>query len=137
MKPLLLGWMLPVSQMRQLKALGVNWIAIHPYAGIRADGTVGSRRRDNADSSHLIRPIREAHALGLKIMIKPHLAYWGSPFRWRGDITFETDQQWQRFFTDYRRWIVRLAEICHDADAFVVGTELDRTIAHEDHWLRH
>ncbi|MCH7797680.1 MAG: hypothetical protein IID28_04445 [Planctomycetes bacterium] len=123
-----------VDTMRQLKAMGVNWIAIHPYAGIRGDGTVGSRRRDNAGNRHLLRPIREAHALGLKIMIKPHLAYWGSPFRWRGDITFETPEQWQRFFTDYRQWIVRLAEICHEADAFVVGTELDRTITHADQW---
>ena len=22
-------------------------------------------------------------------MIKPHLAYWGSPFKWRGEIEFE------------------------------------------------
>ncbi len=125
-----------VESMRELKALGVNWIAIHPYAGIRGDGTVGSRRYAEHGFEHLTRPIREAKALGLKIMIKPHLAYWGSPFSWRGDITFETDEQWQRFFTGYERWIVQMAEICHDADAFVVGTELDKTIGHEKQWRR-
>ncbi len=123
-----------VESMRELKALGVNWIAIHPYARIRGDGTVGSRRRGDDAFSHLTRPIREAKKLGIKIMIKPHLAYWGSPFRWRGDISFETEEQWQRFFTDYERWIVQMAQICGDADAFVVGTELDKTIGHEQRW---
>ena len=53
-------------------------------------------------------------------MIKPHLAYWGSPFRWRGDIVFETDAQWRRFFSEYEGWVTRAAEVCADADAFVV-----------------
>jgi hypothetical protein len=125
-----------VESMRELKTLGVNWISIHPYARIRGDGSVGSSRPDDGGFAHLTRPIREAKALGLKIMIKPHLAYWGSRFSWRGDITFETDEQWQRFFTDYERWIVQMAEVCRDADAFVVGTELDKTIEHEHQWRR-
>lgn len=125
-----------VEAMRQLKTLGVNWIAIHPYARIGGDGAVGSRQRGGDEFTHLTRPIREAHALGMKIMVKPHLAYWGSKFSWRGEIDFETDEQWQRFFTDYQRWIVQMAEICRDADAFVVGTELDKTIEHEAQWRR-
>jgi len=125
-----------VATMRELKAMGINWIAIHPYAGIRADGTVSSRHIDNEieTPNWLARPIHEAHNLGLKIMIKPHLAYWGSPFRWRGNIEFETEEQWDQFFTTYGQWVSKLAELCRDADAFVVGTELDKTIAHEKKW---
>jgi sugar phosphate isomerase/epimerase len=125
-----------VEAMRQLRALGVNWITIHPYAGIRADGSVVMHRRWYDDTSWLTRPIDEAHRLGLKIMIKPHLAYWGSPFRWRGDIAFETDAQWQRFFRQYQLWVTRAAEVCAEADAFVVGTELDRTLHRPDDWRR-
>lgn len=125
-----------VEAMRELRDLGVNWISIHPYAGIRGDGTVRWRRRGDGDFAHLTRPIREAHRLGLKIMIKPHLAYWGSPFSWRGDIAFETDEQWASFFDGYEAWIARLAEVCAEADAFVVGTELDRTVHHETRWRR-
>ncbi len=125
-----------VESMRELRGLGVNWIAIHPYAGIRADGTVAIRARRLEDHRWLTRPIAEAHRLGLKIMIKPHMAYWGSPFRWRGEIEFKTAEQWQRFFAGYEAWITRLAEVCKDADAFVVGTELDRTIGHERQWRR-
>ena len=96
---------------------------------LRADGSVVMHRQWYGDTTWLTRPIAEAHRLGLKIMIKPHLAYWGSPFRWRGDITFETDDQWRRFFTQYEAWVTRAAEVCAEADAFVVGTELDRTLA--------
>jgi hypothetical protein len=125
-----------VEQMRLLQTMRVNWIAIHPYAGIRGDGSVVTHRRWYADTHWLTRPIAEAHRLGLKIMIKPHLAYWGSPFSWRGDIAFETDDQWQRFFSQYETWVTRAAEVCAEADAFVVGTELDRTLHRQSDWRR-
>lgn len=124
-----------VASMRELHEMGVTWIAIHPYGGIRKTGMVSSRRLEPGDQTDwLTRPIREAHRLGLRIMIKPHLAHWGSGFNWRGAIEFDTDEQWERFFTSYERWIVRLAEICSEADAFVVGTELDRTISYQQQW---
>ncbi|MBT8487041.1 MAG: hypothetical protein HKO59_08045 [Phycisphaerales bacterium] len=127
-----------VETMAKLEAMGVNWVAIHPYAGISPDGTVGGSRLDRMyeDTTWITRPIAEAHRLGLKIMIKPHIAYWGSPFSWRGEITFSTDEQWERFFTTYERWINRVAEISAGADAFVVGTELDRTVDREASWRR-
>lgn len=123
-----------VEAMQELKSLGVTWITIHPYAGIRDDGRVVLPQRWYDDTIWLTRPIAEAHKLGLKIMIKPHLAYWGSSFSWRGAIAFSDEQQWQRFFGEYKDWILKLVHICRDADAFVVGTELDRTIHRADEW---
>jgi len=125
-----------VRTMEMLRGEGVNWIAIHPYASIREDGAVRASyvADPERDVSWLTRPIAEAHRLGLKIMIKPHLAYWGSRFSWRGEIEFQTDRQWDRFFTSYERWINRLATICEGADAFTVGTELERTVHHEARW---
>jgi hypothetical protein len=129
---------LMVETMQEIRDLGVNWVTIHPYAGIRADGTVGASRVDGlyAETTWLTRPIEEAHRLGLKIMIKPHLAYWGSKFSWRGEIAFETDEQWRRFFETYEAWISMVAELSTDADAFVVGTELEATVQFEDEWRR-
>ena len=125
-----------VRTMHELKQIGVNWITIHPYAAIAADGTVGGQGtgRMYRETNWLTRPIAEAHRLGLKIMIKPHLAYWGSPFGWRGEIEFESEKEWRRFFETYEIWITRVARLCRDADAFVVGTELDRTVQHEEQW---
>jgi len=125
-----------VPTITDLRTLGVNWIAIHPYAGIDLDGNVSWRRRDGDDEGApdwLTRPIAEAHRQGIKILIKPHLAHWRS-FSWRGEIEFDSDAKWERFFTSYTEWITAIARYSEGADAFAVGTELDRTIQHESTW---
>ncbi len=120
-----------------IREVGSNWVAIHPYAGIRGDGTIRPVDLDvNNPPEHVVRPIREAHAQGLQILIKPHLAYWGSRFQWRGEITFDDEVAWERFWKGYTDWIVALARISSDADAFVVGTELDLTLEHEERWRK-
>ena len=125
-----------VETMRELRDLGVTWIAIHPYARIGGDGSVGSSggRGRSFDPSWVRRPIEAAKDLGLRVMIKPHLAYWGSPFSWRGVIRFEDEETWARFFREYTAWIQEMASLSEGADAFVVGTELDQTIQHEAAW---
>ncbi len=122
----------------RLASMGVNWVSIHPYGGLRGDGTIGRSRIDRLyeDPTWLTRAIDESHRRGLKIMIKPHLAYWGSPFSWRGEVEFENASDWQRFFATYEAWILKVAELSTAADAFVVGTELDRTVSHEQSWRR-
>jgi len=123
------------TSLTTLDQLGVNWVSIHPYARIRADGTVEARPIDPDDPPEwLARPIREAHARGQQILIKPHLAYWGSPFSWRGDIRFDDPRAVERFFRTYRAWIVQIAAATRQADAFAVGTELDGLLEHEAAW---
>jgi hypothetical protein len=123
--------------LERLRALGVNWIAIHPYAAIRADGGVEFEPMEPADPPpHLVRPIREAHALGLEVLVVPHLAHWRSPFSWRGAITFEREEHWRRFFRDYERFMLSVAQACREADALAVGSELDGTLAREAEWRR-
>jgi len=122
------------STLDDLHALGANWIATHPYARVERDGTVRHRGTGDAPPPHWTRPIAEAHARGMRVLIKPHLAYWGSGFAWRGAIRFETDAEWERFWTGYRAWIVDLARGCHDADALAVGTELTQTERFESEW---
>ena len=124
-----------VPTLEDIRDLGANWVSIHPYAGIGADGSIRWSEIDpDNPPAHLIRPIQEAHRLGLSICIKPHIAYWRSPFAWRGEITFQQDEEWQRFWRGYREWIVQLAVVCREADGFVVGTELDRTLYFEAEW---
>jgi hypothetical protein len=121
-----------------LEGLGVNWVAIHPYGGIRDDGTVGRSRIDRLweDPSWLTRAIRAAHAKGIKIMITPHVAYWGSRFEYRAAVSFDDEASWARFFGTYEEFIVRVARLSTEADAFVVGSELDRTTHREREWRR-
>lgn len=123
--------------MEEIKRVGGDWVAIHPYASVSADGGVRFPSMHTEEgTAYITRPIEVAHALGLKILIAPHLAYWGSPFSWRGEIEFKDEPSLERFWADYERWIVALAELAADADGFVVGSELDRTLDHEARWRR-
>lgn len=121
--------------LQDMRQVGANWVAIHPYARISGDGQVRFRDFDpDNPPAYLTRPIQEAHQRGMKLCIIPHLAYWGSPFAWRGDIGFERPEDWERFWADYTHWITQLAAACQGADGFVVGSELDRTLDYEAQW---
>lgn len=125
-----------VGAIESIKKVGATWACTHPYAGIGRNGEVSARGLwEDQAPRHWTRPIREAHAQGLKILIKPHLSYWGR-FSWRGAIEFETEAEWDRFFTTYEAWIVAVARACRDADGFVVGTELDKTIRFTARWRK-
>ena len=117
-----------------IRTLGANWVAIHPYARVGGDGSVRTRYSGATAPVHITRPIREAQSAGLKILIKPHLSYWGSPFGWRGEIGFENDEAWERFWRDYETFILQIARWTQNADGLVVGTELRRTEGHEARW---
>jgi len=120
------------------KAVGGNWVAIHPYARISRDGSLRYRALDPKNPpAWITRPIAWAHERGLKILIKPHLAYWGSGFSWRGEIRFEDATARARFHSDYRAWIAALAKVCQGTDAFCVGTELEGTTGAETEWRGH
>ena len=116
--------------LRDIASLGANWVSTHPYAQIHRDGRVSFRAFDPDEQPppHIRRPVDDAHEAGLRVFIKPHIAYWGSGFSWRGDIDFEDEGARARFFETYRAWIVAVARASRGADAFCVGTELDRLL---------
>ena len=123
------------KELDELQALGVNWVSIHPYASIGADGTVSARRFDpDRPPEWILRPIREAHARQMSILVIPHLAYWGSPWSWRGEIDFDDPVRLERFFETYTAWIVGVARAAKDADGFSIGNETDRLVRCEAQW---
>jgi hypothetical protein len=125
------------DELDRLQAMGVNWVAIHPYASIRADGQVNWKAEaldPENPAVYLSFPIEAAHARGMGILIKPHLAYWGSSFGWRGEIEFELEEQRARFWEQYSAWILSLAKVTSAADSICIGTELDRMLASESQW---
>jgi len=133
-------WQMPemAETLDELKSLGVNSIAIHPYAQIREDGHVVSGRRFGASTTHISTPLRWARERGLSAMLIPHIAYWGTKFSWRGDINFATPEEWDRFFADYETWIVQMASIAEaeKAEIFCVGLEFSHAEKFQDRWLK-
>jgi hypothetical protein len=107
----------------ELKALGANAIAIHPYAQVHGDGHLGFERGPAPE--YVTRPLDWARERGLRVMLIPHIAYWGSPFLWRGEIDFPNANGWNRFFIDYKTWIVGLARVAQErgVELFCVGLE--------------
>ncbi len=70
--------------------------------------------------------IRDAHALGLAVLMKPHI--W-IPQSWAGTVAMDSEETWTEWFANYRRELERIARIAEEerAEAIAIGTELDAT----------
>jgi len=118
--------------LRELKTLGVNWISIMPFGFHRGTPEIrfsGSRVWETDDS--LVAVTKQAHDLGIKVMLKPHI--WG-----RGEIDMGAwnEAQWTAWFEQYTRFIEHYATIARDAkaDAFCIGNEQKIASSHEREW---
>ena len=71
-------------------------------------------------------------------MLIPHIAYWGTKFLWRGEINFDTPEEWDRFFGDYETWIVQMARLAeaHHAAVFCVGLEFTYAQKFDERWRK-
>ncbi|MEP7249934.1 MAG: hypothetical protein ABI787_09170 [Spartobacteria bacterium] len=134
------GWEWATPEMAktldELKSLGVNSIAIHPYAQIQEDGHV--RFRNNDGFRHIWQPLDWARERDMSVMLIPHIAYWGTKFLWRGEINFATTAEWDRFFGDYETWIVQMAKIAeaHGAGTFCIGLEFTYAQKFDARWRK-
>lgn len=131
-------WQTPemAQTLDELQSLGANSFAIHPYARITNDGHVTFRTTD--DNRHISVPLDWAQERGMSAMVIPHIAYWGSKFKWRGEINFATPEEWDRFFGEYETWIVEMARLAeaHHAAIFCVGLEFTHAQKFTERWLR-
>lgn len=121
-----------IDTLSEVSALGVNWVSIHPYAQITTSGQVIFTPSNKLP--YLEKAISHIEKKALSLFLKPHLAYWGA-FSWRGQISFETEAQWNQFFSDYGRFILDQARLAqkHRVPFFAVGVELDATV-HRPEW---
>lgn len=121
------------EELQKLKSVGVDWISISPFAYQRAvdapdlyfgegDPTLGERA--------LSRAIEAAHALGIQVLLKPHV--WSGQFsrggKWHGDIAMTNPEDNDRWWARYGAYILqnaRLAERAH-ADGLCIGLEYVR-----------
>ena len=118
-----------------------GWIALSPtaYQQRHDDPNVYTAKDDPPDRD-LRHAIRQAHDLGLKVMVKPHI--WlenRRQGRWRGAIAMGDSAAWDRWFATYSAFVLHYARLAADekADLFCVGTELSgTTLARPDQWRR-
>ncbi len=138
----------PVSleQLRPLSDAHVNWIVQTPFGWQQRYDTPGlqlategrilwGERDEGLRTTH-----RLAQSLGIHTLLKPHI--WlrdRSGGKWRTDIRMNSEEDWKRWFADYRTFILHYARLAEaeGMGALAVGTELHRTtVEREQDWRR-
>jgi hypothetical protein len=109
-----------------VKRLGANAIAVVPFLWQANPGSPDLVRGQDVTDPELRAAIRDAHALGLAVMVKPHV--W-VPQSWAGAVSMDSDADWRQWFANYRDQLDRIARLAQDehADALALGTELAKT----------
>lgn len=112
----------------EAKKQGATWVALTPFgrvgdlAGRGVDPTFEAPHAQNRADVSLA--IRQAHALGLSVMLVPHL--WVESKEWRAKIDPGSDEGWRRWEASYRKYVLGWAEVAErtHVDLFSLGVEL-------------
>jgi len=117
---------------KRLHDQGYTAISLIPFAGLRGDDVVPFDRHPAGETDLSMRlGAARAHALGMQVMLKPHVWPHG------GDPTKFEPQSWENWFASYEKYLVHeatLAERIH-AEWLCIGTELTRSESRPE-WLR-
>jgi len=108
------------------KRLGARAVAIVPFLWQSNPTSPGLVRGKDMNDEELRAAIRDAHALGLAVLVKPHV--W-VPDSWAGAVVMASEQDWEEWFANYQRELNRIAHIAteENAEALAIGTELSQT----------
>lgn len=109
----------------------VDWIALNPFAYQKMAADPGLYFGDDPPDAHITHAVREAHRLGMKVMLKPHI--WlreRSDVSWRGTIGMASEEKWRLWFDNYERFILHYAALAEreGVDIYCIGVELARTM---------
>lgn len=123
----------PSDPMPAVTGVGANWIAVIPYAYTRLGepkvhynseyGQWWGESKAGAEET-----IRQAHAAGLKVMLKPQVYI---PNGWTGSLDFDSEADWAQWEAAYEKYILDFAALAESSNAalFCIGTEFRTAIA--------
>ncbi len=118
--------------MQRLQALGVNWISVvfTAFQNTAEDDYIDMPTESELEAE-IAAVVRRARAMGLHLMLKPHIDVRDGT--WRGKIDPEDVQRW---FENYSHFILSVARIAerHSIPQFVGGTELVKLSRHDARW---
>ncbi|MFA6001853.1 MAG: hypothetical protein WC828_07020, partial [Thermoleophilia bacterium] len=114
------------DSLTRVAATGANWVAIDPtqFMATVSSNSIepenGGAGRTASDAA-VIKAIDDAHARGLKVMLKPHIDISDGTTRW--DIRPANPARW---FASYKNMMVSYASLAqaHHVELLAVGTEL-------------
>ena len=107
-------------------AFVVTW-----YMATRTSSVVAPDKLKTATDAGLLRAMAKARALGMRVVLKPHVDILDGSFR--GDIAPGSTTKW---FNSYTTMLNRYAALARDAGAemLVVGTELSSMSRYDKEW---
>jgi hypothetical protein len=128
------------KEIAALSKCNVNWISQTPFA-FQRNATASplftnfsSERVWWGESDEGISKTTElAKKVSIKTLLKPHI--WVGK-GWPGDIEMKSDTAWQKWFSNYEKFIVHYAQLAekNKIEIFCIGTELHKTISREKEW---
>lgn len=116
-----------------LRDLGVSHVTLIPFGYQRShdETTVHfepNRRWYTESDSGITRLAKDARAIGIGTIIKPHIwiGRYSTSGQTRDAIGFATEDEWRAWETSYQKFILHYARLAQSvgADLFVIGTEL-------------
>ncbi|MBD3426242.1 MAG: hypothetical protein GF409_03305 [Candidatus Omnitrophica bacterium] len=129
------------KSLEKLSKLGVEYISLCVTHYQEKYNSTDIIRTDKTPSKRsLAHVIKKAHKLGMKVMLKPHIdlidKYDGT--YWRADIGFACEQDWEKWFREYERFILEYASMSRrlGVELLCVGTELSFTTQKDPEWRR-
>ena len=124
----------------ELAALGVDWISLTPFGWQRTLSAtrieINPRSEAGESDRRLEEEVGQARALGMKVMMKPHL--WISASQWRGHIAPEGGEVgWGAWFESYTTFLLHYARLSErlGVESFVVGLELASASPRREDWI--
>jgi hypothetical protein len=125
------------ASLQALAATGAKWVSINLEQYQTSTSTTKIfPTSDTVSAAGLTTSIREAHALGLNVSLKPMV----DPLTgvWRGEIgTTFTPAEWTAWFKSYDKFMLRYAVLAQSlgVQQLVVGTELQQASSHASNWV--
>jgi len=116
-----------------LRGLGSNAVSISPYGfvpSIRGSEITHANALEGGETDARVRAvIRDAHARGLAVLLKPQLWIHGGAYT--GALAPRSDSPTDPLVASYRAWILGYARLAAEehVEAFAVGTELRDVVA--------
>jgi hypothetical protein len=104
----------------------MNVLTVHSSTQIFAE-QAHSAFADTASDPELVHVIRSAHTLGLKVMLKIHLALLNDPQHSSADVGIHfTENKWNEWFDSYKKMLLHYSTIAQleRVEQLCVGNEL-------------
>lgn len=124
------------ASLGMMAGTGANWVAIVPtqYMATYTSNTIAPETLGRtATTAAVVKAIDDAHAKGLKVLLKPHIDVQDNV--WRGEIQPTNPGAW---FASYSQMINSYAQLAnsHGVEMLVVGTELSSMVMspHYNDW---